>query len=180
MAMTTVDLSDRGFWTAPWEDRYAAFETLRSTDPLARFDEPEFAGFPVGPGFRAVVRHADVEHVSRHPDLFCSGQGAVSITDLPAEAHEFFGSLISMDAPRHTKIRRIAAGAFTPRRVASLLDDVERIAGEVLDAARAKALAGDGSFDLVSDVAAPLPLLVICDMMGIPESAGPRCSRTPT
>ncbi len=63
------------------------------------------------PRLPGVVRHADVDHVSRHPELFCSGQGAVSILDLPAEAHEFFGSLISMDAPRHTE-----SGGWWPRR----------------------------------------------------------------
>lgn len=170
MSLPTVDLGDRAFWAAPWTQRYDAFAALRADDGLPAFAEPEFPGFPPGPGFRAVTRHADVEHVSKHPDLFCSGQGAVSILDLPPEAGEFFGSLISMDAPRHTKIRRIAAQAFTPRRTGSLLDDVTRVARSVIASARAKALDGDGSFDLVADVSAPMPLLIICEMMGIPES----------
>lgn len=167
---TPVDLGDRGFWAAPWTERYAGFDALRRQQPLAGFAEPEFPGFERGPGFRAVVRHADVDHVSRNPELFCSGKGAVSILDLPAEAHEFFGSLISMDAPRHTKIRRLVAQAFTPRRIQTLTEDVERIAADVATRARAAALAGDGSFDLVGAFAAPLPLLVVCDMMGVPES----------
>jgi methyl-branched lipid omega-hydroxylase len=165
-----IDLGDREFWNAPWAERYAAFAALRATDGLPRYDEPEFPGFEPGPGFRVVTRHADVEEVSRDPGRFCSGRGAVSILDLPAEAHEFFGSLISMDAPRHTKIRRIAAGAFTPKRVTGLVADVERIADEVLARARATAAAHGGEFDLVTEIAAPLPLLLICDMMGIPQS----------
>ena len=124
MSLPTVDLGDREFWAAPWARRFEAFDALRADAGLPWFAEPEFPGFERGPGFRAVTRHADVEHVSRNPDLFCSGRGAVSILDLPAEAHEFFGSLISMDAPRHTKIRRIAAQAFTPRRTEALLSDV--------------------------------------------------------
>ena len=163
-ATAPLDLGDRAFWNAPWAERYAGFASLRATDGLAHFEEPEFAGLPTGAGFRAVVRHADVEAVSRDPGLFRSGQGAVSIMDLPPEAHEFFGSLISMDAPRHTKIRRVAARAFTPRRVAELMATVERIASSVV--ARAALL--DGPFDLVAEVAAPLPLLVICEMMGVP------------
>ncbi|GAA4787888.1 cytochrome P450 [Actinomycetospora chlora] len=143
---------------------------MRADPGLPWFAEPEVPGFETGPGFRAVTRHADVEHVSKHPDLFCSGQGAVSILDLPAEAHQFFGSLISMDAPRHTKIRRIAAQAFTPRRTEALLDDVTRVTRSVIASASAKARAGDGSFDLVADLSAPVPLLIICEMMGIPES----------
>jgi cytochrome P450 len=170
MTSTTVDLGDRDFWAAPWSERYAAFAALRAEGPRTLYAEPPFAGFPTGPGFRAISRHSDVDHVSRHPELFCSGQGAVSILDLPAEAHEFFGSLISMDAPRHTKIRRLAAQAFTPRRIAGLVEDVERVAASVVSSARSRALDGDGTFDLVSEVAAPLPLLIICDMMGIPES----------
>ena len=170
MTSTTLDLGDRAFWDAPWPERYAGFATLRAADDLPLFAEPVVAGFEPGPGFRAVTRHADVEQVSRDPETFRSGQGAVSILDLPAEAHEFFGSLISMDAPRHTKIRRLAAQAFTPRRVATLQDDVERIAAEVTAAARERARAGDGTVDLVTEIAAPLPLLIICDMMGIPES----------
>jgi cytochrome P450 len=167
---STVDLGDREFWAAPWARRFEAFAAMRADPGLPSFAEPQFPGFETGPGFRAVTRHADVEHVSKHPDLFCSGQGAVSILDLPAEAHEFFGSLISMDAPRHTKIRRIAAQAFTPRRTESLLDDVTRVTRSVIASAREKALAGDGSFDLVTDLSAPVPLLIICEMMGIPES----------
>jgi len=170
MSLPTVDLGDREFWAAPWARRFEAFDALRADAGLPWFAEPEFPGFERGPGFRAVTRHADVEHVSRNPDLFCSGRGAVSILDLPSEAHEFFGSLISMDAPRHTKIRRIAAQAFTPRRTEALLADVTRVARSVIAAARAEALAGDGSFDLVTEVSARMPLLIICDMMGVPES----------
>ncbi|MDD7967228.1 cytochrome P450 [Actinomycetospora lemnae] len=170
MTAFAVDLGDREFWAAPWAQRFAAFAGLRADAGLRWFAEPEFPGFDRGPGFRAVTRHADVEYVSKHPALFCSGRGAVSILDLPAEAHEFFGSLISMDAPRHTKIRRIAAQAFTPRRTEALLDDVTRVSRSVIASARERALTGDGSFDLVTDVSARIPLLVICEMMGIPES----------
>ena len=166
MTTSAVDLGDREFWKAPWAQRYAAFARLRADDPLAWFAEPEFPGFERGPGFRAVTRHADVEAVSRDPAIFRSGQGAVSIMDLPPEAHEFFGSLISMDAPRHTKIRRVAARAFTPRRVTELMATVERIAASVIT--RAAAL--EGPFDLVGEIAAPIPLLVVCEMMGVPES----------
>jgi methyl-branched lipid omega-hydroxylase len=86
--------------------RSEAFAALRADRGLPWFAEPEFPGFERGPGFRAVTRHADIEYVSKHPDLFCSGRGAVSILDLPAEAHEFFGSLISMDASGASPRRR--------------------------------------------------------------------------
>jgi methyl-branched lipid omega-hydroxylase len=110
--------------------------------------------------------------VSSRPKLFCSGEGATSITNLPAELNEFYGSMISMDDPRHAKIRRIVSKAFTPKMLEKLLDDVERITDEILADARAAADA-DGVFDLVRHVSSPLPLKVICRMMGIPEEDEP-------
>jgi methyl-branched lipid omega-hydroxylase len=73
-----------------------------------------------------------------------------------------------MDDPRHAKIRRIVAKTFTPRMLERLVDSVQRIAQEVAAGARRKAEAGDGTIDVVADFAAPVPLWVICDMMGIP------------
>ena len=125
--------------------------------------------FPQGPGYYAVTRHADVEHMSATPDVFCSGQGATSILDLPMEMQEFYGSMISMDNPRHAKIRRIVSSAFTPKMLEEVIDDVETVSKEILANARKVAEANDGEFDLVSEVAAPLPLRIICRMMGIPE-----------
>jgi cytochrome P450 len=102
--------------------------------------------------------------------VFCSGEGAVSITDIPADLNEFYGSLISMDDPRHAKIRRIVSKVFTPRMLEQVMNSVQRVVEDVLDAARRKAEDGDGSIDVVADIAAPIPLRVICDMMGVPES----------
>jgi len=73
-----------------------------------------------------------------------------------------------MDDPRHAKIRRIVAKTFTPRMLERLVDSVQQIAEEVAAEARRKAEAGDGTIDVVADFAAPIPLWVICDMMGIP------------
>jgi methyl-branched lipid omega-hydroxylase len=116
-----------------------------------------------------VTRHADVEHMSASPEIFCSGQGATSILDLPMEMQEFYGSMISMDNPRHAKIRRIVSSAFTPKMLEEVIDDVNTVSREILADARKVAEANDGEFDLVSEVAAPLPLRIICRMMGIPS-----------
>jgi len=115
-----------------------------------------------------VTRHADVETISSQPAVFCSGAGAVSIADMPAELNEFYGSVISMDDPRHAKIRRIVARAFTPRMLEKVMDSVERLASDLVAEARRRAEEGDGTFDLVKEISAPLPLRVICDMMGVP------------
>ncbi|HEU0101118.1 MAG TPA: cytochrome P450 [Mycobacteriales bacterium] len=164
-----VDLSDTAFWALPPAEQEAAFAALRTHEPFAFFAEPVLPYIEPGPGYYAVVRYADVDAISRQPGLFCSGQGAISIADLPAELQEFYGSLINLDDPRHAKIRRIVSKAFSPRMLEALVTEVERLAREIVTAARDKALAGDGTFDLVREISAPLPLLIICNLMGIPE-----------
>jgi cytochrome P450 len=89
----------------------------------------------------------------------------VSIIDMPAEALEFFGSFIAMDDPRHARQRGIVARSFTPRRLAQLVEQVERVCTEVIDD-----MCEQGEVDLVQAISQPFPLLVICDMMGIPRS----------
>ncbi|HVV76518.1 MAG TPA: cytochrome P450 [Mycobacteriales bacterium] len=165
-----INLSDEEFWAKSQDERNAAFARLRAEAPLAYFEEPELPFFPQGPGYYAVTRHADVEHISATPELFCSGQGATSIVDLPMEMQEFYGSMISMDNPRHAKIRRIVSSAFTPKMLEAVIDDVETVSRRILADARKVAEANNGEFDLVHEVAALLPLRIICRMMGIPET----------
>ncbi len=168
-----IDLSDIEFWALPPEQREAAFAALRKEKPYGFFEEPEVPFMEKGPGYYALVRHADIDAVSSQPELFCSGKGATSIADLPPEMTEFFGSMISMDDPRHAKIRRIVSKAFTPKQLEALVDGVEVLARDLAAKARATAEAGDGSFDLVAEIAAPLPLEIVCNMMGIPQEDRP-------
>jgi methyl-branched lipid omega-hydroxylase len=164
-----IDLTDLDFWGRPPEEIEGAFELLRAEHPLAHFADPDLRtdsalAPPPGDGYRAVVRHADVSAVSRRPDVFRSGPGAVSMIDMPTEMVEYFSSMISTDDPRHARLRRIVSGAFTPRRVRSIEDRVHEVATAIVD--RTARL---GPCDFVSEVAAALPLRIICDMMGIPE-----------
>ena len=85
LGLDEIDLSTIEFWSRPWAERDAAFATLRRERPIAFFDEPEVPGLPVGPGYYAITRHADVLTVSRTPEIFSSAAGAVSILDMPAE-----------------------------------------------------------------------------------------------
>jgi cytochrome P450 len=85
--------------------------------------------------------------------------------DLPVPFLEFFGSIINMDDPRHARLRRIVSRGFTPRQLEVLRADVEGVAAEIVDG-----IAGRGECDFVTDVAAPLPLRVILELMGIPRS----------
>ncbi|MCD9624006.1 cytochrome P450 [Rhabdothermincola salaria] len=165
LTLDTIDLSSIDFWARPWAERHAAFALLRRERPIAFFEEPELAGFPKGPGYHAITRHADILTISRTPEVFSSAQGAVSIIDMPAELNEFYGSFISMDDPRHARLRKIVAGTFTPRMLNKIYDDVERVAVDTV-----AAVAPKGEVDLVAEISSPFPLLVICDMMGIPES----------
>src|ERR1700704_4260431 len=164
--MTTVagiDLSDNAFWSLPLRDRAAAFAVLRAQEKMPFFAEPPTAFAETGPGYYAMVRHADIVEASKHHDIFCSGPGATSIADLPAEFNEYFGSMINMDDPRHSRLRRIVSRAFSPRMIARFEEDVRRVAASVVDD-----LVATGPCDFVPNVAARLPLKIICDMMGIP------------
>jgi cytochrome P450 len=164
LALDDINLSDIEFWKRP--DRDACFAKLRRERPVAWYEEFDVPGLESmkGPGYWAVTRYADVWHVSRNPDLFISGKG-VNIVDTPPEWNEFFGSMISMDAPRHTKLRLLVNKAFMPKTVARIEADVRVKAKRVVDR-----VAPLGRCDFVAEVAAALPLQIICEMMGIPES----------
>ncbi|MFI9589813.1 cytochrome P450 [Nonomuraea sp. NPDC052265] len=166
MTVLDFDLSDRNFWARPMSEREAAFDRLRARDTPAFFEEMEMAVAPKGPGYYALARHADILAASRNPEVFCSGDGgATNIPDMPAEFTEYFGSMINMDDPRHARLRRIVSRAFTPKMIKQFESDVEAAAVRIVDDLVA---AGPG-VDFVTEVAARLPLKIICDMMGIPE-----------
>jgi cytochrome P450 len=165
----SFDLSNlETFWTRPRDEREGAFKTLRDMDGLAFFEELEFEDSPMprGPGYWALARHADIWHVSRNPQLFCSGQGS-NIGDMPQEMNEFFGSMIAMDDPKHFRLRSIVSKGFTPREIAKVEEYVHTKAATIIDDLVERF--PDRRCDFVEHVAAALPLQIICDMMGIPE-----------
>jgi cytochrome P450 len=166
LTVDEIDLSNIELWERPLPEREGAFATLRAEKPLGFFAEPEVpANIERGPGYWAVTRHADILEVSRQADLYCSGKGATSIADLPEFMNDFFGSMINMDDPRHARLRKIVSAAFTPKMLKRVEDDVQRAAASIVDE-----LLRTGGGDFVTEVAARLPLRVICDMMGIPRS----------
>jgi len=169
--MSEIDLAafaDIEFWSHGAESRADTFRQLRDTAPVVFTPEFPIEGFPEGPGFWAVTRHSDVMHVSRHPEIFCSGLGT-NIPDLPVEVAEFMGSMINMDAPRHTRVRMIVNRSFTPRMVARIDHDVRVKAREIVGR-----ISERGSCDVVADLAGPFPLEIICEMMGIPRESWTR------
>ncbi len=170
VSIDDIDLSDLDFWAKPLPERELAFALLRAERPLAYFDEPDLAAtsaltLPPGRGYRAVTRHADVTEISRNPDIYCSGKGALSIIDLPEEMLEFFTGMISTDNPRHARLRRIVSTGFNPRRIASIEASIRQVAVRLIDE-----VAPFGGCDFATDLAAPLSIQIICDMMGLPAS----------
>ncbi len=166
LALDEIRLSEPDFWMRPLAEREGAFATLRAERPISFHEEWkfEFSPLPRGPGYWALTKHADIVHASRNPEIFCSSRGT-QIGDQPPAFDEFFGSMISMDDPRHGRLRRIVARGFTPRMIRRYERDVERVAGRIIDDVIER-----GSCDFVTEIAARLPLWIICDMMGIPES----------
>jgi cytochrome P450 len=168
LGLDEIKLGDIETWLRP--DREGVFAKLRDEAPVTFHAEPAYVEPPIpsGPGFWAVTRFADVMQVSRDPDTFHSAP-SVNIGDIPPEIAEWLGSMINMDAPKHTKLRLIVNRGFTPRRVAQIEESVRTQAREIVDR-----VAPLGECDFVSEIAATLPLQIICDMLGIPRSENRR------
>jgi cytochrome P450 len=165
LALDDIRLGDIEQWMRP--DREGIFAKLRAERPVSFHEEPvppPEMDFPQGPGFWAVTRYEDVMQVSRDPDTFHSAPTS-TIGDMPAEIAEWLGSMINMDAPKHTKLRLIVNRGFTPRQIARIEESVRTQAKDIVDR-----VAPLGECDFVTEFAAALPLQIICDMMGIPRS----------
>jgi cholest-4-en-3-one 26-monooxygenase len=102
-----------------------------------------------------VSRYEDVAYVSKRPRLFCSGQGVMADSDLPI-------SIVTMDDPRHAQLRSRISRGFTPRMVGDLEPRIREIVKDSVDA-----VADAGECDFVKDLAVPLPMFVIAEMIGI-------------
>ncbi|GAA3446076.1 cytochrome P450 [Planomonospora venezuelensis] len=161
-----IDLADLGFWRRPLTERHEAFARLRQLDRPVFFPEKRVPLLRSGKGFYALVRHADVVEASRNAKVF-SSEPAVTNPEPPGWVKHVFGeSMVNMDDPRHARLRRIVSRAFSPKMLANLQGDIEKACGRIVDDAVA---AGPGG-DFVTQVAARLPIHVICDMMGIPDT----------
>jgi len=149
---------------------YDALARLRHRSPVVWVDEIPVLGWPAGPGFWLVLRHADVESVLRQPRLFSSRLGATQIRDPASEAALGYvrSMMLNMDPPAHSRLRKLLASSFTPRAVARL---EERIRGHARDLCERAFPAGRarGECDFAKDVAADLPLLTLADVLGVPE-----------
>jgi cholest-4-en-3-one 26-monooxygenase len=141
-----------------------AFAQAREETPVFWHDQPG----SWGDGFWVVTRHADILEVSRTPEVFSSRERGVLLGtgSLQDEEQALEGTrllLANMDAPEHSQYRNIVQRAFTPRTIRDLEPRLREFANEIVDRALEK---GEGDF--VKDVAAELPLLAICELVGVP------------
>lgn len=129
---------------------------MRESGPVHPID------FPPGATAFLVVDHEHGRAALNDPRL--SKDSAHSA--VPVNGEMFFGgTMLAMDPPDHTRMRGLVAKAFTARRVERLRPRVEEIAGALLDGVAAR-----GEADLIEDLAVPLPIQVICEMLGVPAS----------
>ncbi len=154
----------------PWDpafvsDPYPAYAELRERGRVTYYEPTDQWLVP---------RHADVSALLRDRRLGRTYQHRFTHEDFgrtaPPPEHESFHTLndhgmLDLEPPDHTRIRRLVSKAFTPRTVEQLKPYVSKLAGELVDGLVAK-----GGGDLLTDVAEPLPVAVIAEMLGIPES----------
>ena len=143
---------------------FDAFRELRRRAPVA------WHPYKDGPGFLALTGYDEILAVSRDSATW-SSQTAGVFFDVPGPQDEFQLSrmMLTMDPPRHTKLRHLVSKGFTPRRVARLGDHVAEMARQIVDD-----VAERGECDFVNDVAGALPSYVIAELLGIPLADGRR------
>ena len=144
---TTIDLSAIDF-TDPhtYDDPWELYRVLRDLDGLH---------YDAANDLYVVARHEDVFHMSREDDLYCSKFGV-----RPKIAGDM--SIITLDGAEHVQTRRLINQGFTPRRVRDLMPHVRELTNQTLDQ-----IADQGHIDFVEDFAIHVPLIIICDLMGL-------------
>jgi len=138
---------------------YAYFKMLRAEAPVCWHPEKD------GPGHWAVTRYEDLKTASRNPQVFSSWLGGTTVRDMPGEALQHSRALmLNMDPPQHAKFRRLVQRGFTPRVIQQLEPHIRELAATIVDR-----VAQRGECEFVSEIAAELPMQVICELMGVPE-----------
>jgi cholest-4-en-3-one 26-monooxygenase len=140
---------------------YEMFSWLRTHDPVFWHAN---GGEPGWPGFWAVTRHADIGYLSRHPEIFSSARRLSLFGEVPEERIELQRlMMLNMDPPQHTRQRAFVNRGFTPRMIGRLEEHIAEICHALLDDVQ-----DSGRADFVTQIAAPLPLWVICELVGAP------------
>jgi cholest-4-en-3-one 26-monooxygenase len=136
------------------------YRRLRAEAPVFRHDDPEQPN-----GYWALTAHKDVEFVSRNADIFSSYEGSALISEFPQEQLDQLRLLmLNQDPPQHTRTRSLVNRGFTPRLIGQMEERIYGVCCRIIDDAVAK-----GSGDFVALCAAELPLVVIAELMGVPQ-----------
>ncbi|MDQ2648568.1 MAG: cytochrome P450 [Actinomycetota bacterium] len=166
MTDLTLDHIDllAGTWGQGPDAAHAQFDLLRREAPV--FWHPE----PNDTGFWAITRHADVRALSHDSATYSSELGG---TFIPTQDEEALAQLrltiLNMDPPKHNRYRRLVSKGFTPRMIRMLVDEIERRAAIVVDEVCEK-----GEVEFVSEIAAQVPVQMICEMIGLEPEVWPR------
>ena len=157
IAFDDINLLDSKAFTDRVPHEWFAF--LRKNAPVWWHEEED------GPGFWAVTSHAESTTVNRDYEHFSSSKQATFLWDLAEDdlAQQQM-LMLNMDPPLHTRYRRLVNKGFTPRMVNQLHDRINTAADEIIDSVIER-----GTADFVTDIAAELPLVVIADLLGVPN-----------
>ncbi len=152
-----VDIASHDTYVAgvPYEE----FARLRRDSPVAWTEEADG-----GRGFWSLTKYDDVLFASRHTEIFSSADG-IRLEDMDEDEAAARRTLMEMDPPEHTMLRRLVSRPFTPRAVSEYEEDVRAIARELLER-----LHRQENFDFVSEVARELPLRMLGRLLGLPDS----------
>ncbi len=138
------------------DDYHDVLTRLRREDPVHR----------CASGFWVVTRYEDIRNLSRDPALYCSSRGALVNDPVRTGANEMRApSLLHMDPPGHSSFRGVLNRRFTPRSLSGLTPSVRAAACNLLDS-----VPSDEEIDFVARLAAPFPLTVIAELLGIDEA----------
>ena len=139
---------------------HRTFEYLRRADPVAWFDEPDASGF------WALTRHADIVAVNRNYRQFSSRPG-IRMEEMADDERAARLTMMEQDPPEHTRLRRFVNRGFARPLIETYEQRVRDIVIRVLD----RALVRD-EFDCVAEIAKPLPLMMLADVLGVSEEDG--------
>ncbi|MGH3901066.1 MAG: cytochrome P450 [Pseudonocardiaceae bacterium] len=157
------DLLSRFLQPGRQQDVYALYERMRASGPVYRSRT----------GVHVVTSHALCGQVLRDPRFRVRDlQNRPADFDPLTYADGGSDSFLEQDPPDHTRLRRLAAPAFRPKLIRGYRPQIETIAHDLLDRAARR-----GSFDLIEDFAAPLPITVITKLLGIPDANVDRFAR---
>ncbi|MEY9995154.1 cytochrome P450 [Streptomyces sp. V4I8] len=150
---------------------YDAYRVLRDHHPVVWQAESEVLGWPAGPGFWVVTRHADVVRVLKDSATYSSYIGATQIRDPDPDDLPFIRRMmLNQDPPGHGRLRRLVSRAFTPGRVERFTRVTEQRARTLLARALETARGADATVDLVTAVTDDYALLNLADLLGVPEA----------